>query len=731
MSTYISIKKTRGIDYLYAVESYYTDDGKRTQKIVKSFGRLDEAKLKDPDIVEKLKQKYENSARVSRSKLIEKISESIESDKLPLDEFNNINLQLNYGVLALRPIWNEWLKLSYKISNIQDKIRIKCDISKIAMFLASLKICDPGSYFCAYRSQHKYLYNPLEDVSLDDIYNTLDFLGNNRDVLMHYLNKVISERNGRKLTMVFYDCSNVYFETPYDDKQKFFRRLLKQLRKEVCKDLKDCNLKQLEEMTHDSELINTALEQLKNLADEDTCFRMRGLSKEHRYDLPLVSIALVIDDQGIPVDFQIFPGNTSEYHTMPVLIKEMKEKYGITDTIVVADRGLNSIANINMLIDHDLGFIVAQKVSNLKSKYEEIMLNNEGYKSWNMKEQKTEQSDNETNLSDADVIFKRVPYIKEGIIDHKDPSSAQTKKKRVKIDCEIMFTFSKKRQKRDLAQLENDIALAQKAVEQKLDMTPHCSSGWKSLVSVKKEEEESQSALNENINNSTSKGMAKTKVSRNELYKAVSLKENIIAQRRKIAGYAAVIYKKTANCNENINDSELMNSYHQLVKIEECFRIMKSNFSIRPVHVRKKINIYGHITICVIALIMTRLLEIELSKKGTPLSINQIQAALQSSVTAVGSGKNDGFFIKNSQVENVITVDDWKNCEVSKDKDILLKRCLDNQKQSFSDIDKILEAVGLKAIKNVNSSFDMCNSLKLKGTYKSLIGSFLSKVQSS
>ncbi len=99
------------------------------------------------------------------------------------------------------------------------------------MFLTSLKVCDPSSYFCAYRNQHRYLYNPIEDVSLDDIYNTLDFLGSNRCELMKFLNKVISERNNRNLSIVFYDCSNFYFETPYDDKLNLFIQLLKRIKK--------------------------------------------------------------------------------------------------------------------------------------------------------------------------------------------------------------------------------------------------------------------------------------------------------------------------------------------------------------------------------------------------------------------------------------------------------------------------------------------------------------------
>ena len=83
-------------------------------------------------------------------------------------------------------------------------------------------------------------------------------------------------------------------------------------------------------MSHDPEKINEVIDKLKSMINEDTCWRMRGMSKEHRYDLPLVSVALAIDDRGIPVDFDIFPGNYSEYKTMPKVI-------GVADSLVCPD----------------------------------------------------------------------------------------------------------------------------------------------------------------------------------------------------------------------------------------------------------------------------------------------------------------------------------------------------------------------------------------------------------
>ena len=384
MGTYVAIKSAGKMHekYLSVVENYRDKDGKKKQRTVASFGKLKDALKDDPQIIEKLKLKYEHSETTERKQLLNKISSDVNDDALQtfaklranLDNAPLFNCELNYGIQALRPIWNDWLGLYYKLNYLQqENSKLKCNVSDIAQYLTALKIIDPHSYFCGYRSQYKYLCNPIQDAAISDIYNTIEFIGENRSAIMEYINGKMVEKYNRNLTMVFYDCSNVYFESPYDDRQRLFRALMTSVRKQFKEENKELNEAELREMSHDPEKINEVIDKLKSMINEDTCWRMRGMSKEHRYDLPLVSVALAIDDRGIPVDFDIFPGNYSEYKTMPKVIGDMKKKYNIQDTIVVADRGLNSIGNIEMLVNHKLGFIVAQKVSNLKPEYEEKM----------------------------------------------------------------------------------------------------------------------------------------------------------------------------------------------------------------------------------------------------------------------------------------------------------------------------------------------------------------------
>lgn len=799
MGIYVAIRKC-GIkreQYVSVLENYRDESGQRRQRIIKNFGKLKDLERTDPDIIQKLKVQYEQSEKKETNQILSSISQNINNEDL--ENFEELakeiggsplyNGELNYGILAVRPIWNDWLGLNYKLSLLQkNETNLKSDISEIARYLVSLKLIDPHSYFCGYNSQYKFLNNPIHDCSVNDIYNTVEFIGENRNAIMEYLNRRIVQNFNRKLTMVYYDCSNLYFETPYDDKQKLFSAMMSAIKKQFKEENKELSDKELIEMSQNPELINKAIQELASLANEDTFWRMRGLSKEHRYDLPLVSVALAVDDRGIPVDFDVFPGNFSEFKTMPKVIGNMKKKYNIKDTVVVADRGLNSVANIEMLVDHGLGFIVAQKVSNLKPKYEEAMYDHTtGYRLWSPKAEPPKNGQGvpctkKLDLEDNEFVYKRIPYVKEGM-----SLDEQGERHKAKIDCEILFTFSRKRYKRDIAKLEEDLAKAKDAVNRQLDMTPCGGAGWKGLVSIRKETEEnieSQKSQTENkINNDPNssaesndadksenqqsetaqnpdttntrkdnkvanrQGSSKKHTKPNELYKAESIKEDVVNERRKRAGYVAIILKpagedknkndgQSSDQSESISSStltdyELLTSHKRLLKIEECFRIMKSNFSVRPVYVRKKINICGHITLCVIALIIMRLLEIKLEEAGTPLTVNQIQEALNSTVTAVSKNGKSGLFMKNNSVHNFINIKEWKKLSPEQKreaKDNFVKRFLES-KEYLPDIDKILDVVGLEPLDGLNAPSTLCRKLKIRSNYMTMVGDLVAAIQ--
>lgn len=719
MPKFITIRTCKGKRYVSVVENFYEEvNGKKIkkQRTIKSLGNLDKLLEDDPNILEKLKQQYTTCyVRALHEETVKKYINEVKDS--PVSDFarvigdvskqkKQISPRLNYGIWALMPLWNDVLGLKYKINYLRDKEGLKFDVNKAVSFLSYLKVVDPSSQLKAFEHQSEFLYEPLKDIGLHNLYRSLNFMSRNRDEIMAYINKRLIEQKKRETSLVFYDCTNCYFETPYDDKQKEFRSVLHDVYLDLMKD--GTNIEDIDDKFFEGEFAEIIDAEVHARATEETEFRMRGLSKEHQYDLPLVSVALVIDTQGIPVDFQVFAGNTSEYKTMPKVIKEMNNKYNITSSIVVANRGLNSLANLNMLIDEGLGFAVAQKISNLKGDYEKQMLELNSYKP-------LPGFTPEEDLFEG-ALYKRMPFCKVGKVE-KVNEEGESLTVSQKLDCEIVFTYSRSRRARDLNQLRADVAQAKKAVSIKKDMAPTCSSGWRSLVSCKKDREKLKK---ENKN---------TEAKYKSIYTAESLKKELIEKRRRQAGFSAIVYKKAQNATTDLTDKELLGTYHHLVKIEQCFRIMKSNFSLRPMFIRKKKRIEGHVTICVISLILLRLLELKLESQNTPLSTNTIMQALSNAtVTAVSSDGKDGFYIKQEIMGKVYSRENL----IKKNKDETVN-VADNWIENYVDksdaIGVILQAVGLSELNSFNSPTDIARALKLHGGYVQLTGTDNSEIQ--
>lgn len=162
---------------------------------------------------------------------------------------------------------------------------------------------------------------------------------------------------------------------------------------------------------------------------------------------------------------------------------------------------------------------------------------------------------------------------------------------------------------------------------------------------------------------------------------------------------------------------------------------MKTNFTVRTVYVRKKNNIIGHITLCIIALIMTRILEIKLEKCNDRPSLNEIQKALKSTVTVISANGTDGLFIKNNAVSNVFTKQNMQSLsdeeKFSDPREQAVILYIEALKYNKTDIDKIMEAVNLTPLPNLATASQLCDCLKIRGTYQHLIGTANSAIQSA
>lgn len=684
---YIAVQNNGKHRYVY-LKTTFRENGKVKSKIIKNLGRYDELEKRDPDFLEKLKAKYDEpkvQAALEKEKELNQLVASINEDtkeNTENDLTSNAAPSLCYGLEPVRALWKNELDLLRFFDYLQKQYsRYEFSIADASLYLTGYKLINPSSISGAYEMKHSFFASPATELKLHDFYRTLDFLSTYKEQIVKYLNKQLDKITNRTYSMVFYDVTNAYFETALSDEEKEY--LDKFMYPEVVKDI-DAYLSAREypalERLKDKDTLNTFHDQLllegfspdilfndsqmvciDALPDElyqeirgRLYLRMRGLSKEHRYDLPLISIALIIDNNGFPVDYEIFSGNTSEFVSMKPSIEKIKERYKVKNTVVVADRGLNSTDNLKMLLDNGYGFIVAQKVSNLSDEIKTLMFDDSGYSAL------------------KDIPFEKYRY---RVIDDFKKCSSKTGDC---VSCKLIISYSADRYERDIKQLESDKEKAMEAVQRQTNIT-RSKRTWGTMVEVK---------------DSTGG-------------KAVAFNQAQYERLRQLCGYSAIVYHKApSDSTSDISNEQISQAYHQLVKIEECFRILKNNICLRPMYVYSGSHIRGYVMICYLALISYRLLEYKLSLAQTPLSIKAISTALSNARLSPFKINEKLLFLHTSVYEEL-------NSDKSDPKG--------EGKEDILNINKIMLATGLTPLYRLNTTANLNSLLKRKCPLKDMI----------
>lgn len=594
--------------YVKLAEAYRKDGVKKT-RIIKTFGRLDELTKDDPDALEKLKAKYSEQREAKKQATVEARLESarhvmgISNEAAKSDLSLAPSPLLRYGHYPLWKIWDDDLGLTQKLNYLQKSgdSRVKFNINEVVRHMVCLKVLDPGSVLSVYDSKDDFLGDPLKDISLDNCYDALTFLKENKDKLFRSVNRAMDSKFGNdRATMVFYDVTNAYFESPLTDEERDYEQDDYAERVHAAAErMKAEGSLTAECFDEDGMVIPEKLPPsfwTTDANDKMRYLRMRGPSKEHRSDLPLVSVALVIDQKGFPMDFEVYAGNASEFKTMKESIQGLKEKYHIKDAVVVADRGLNSVSNLKMLEELDLGFLVAQKVTCFNAELTEKMLDLSNYSDFNPDD----------------------PHSGKYLV---VPNWKKTGLNGQSVECMLVITYNEKRKRRDDKILEIMTQLVEKKAKEKAKIGSS-KNGWASIALTNKKP---------------------------DCY-VIGVDEEALAKKRRYSGFAAVVYedspgtKKTLNQDAEAGKSEktaqdtakkralsgreVASMYPKLNRIEDSFKIMKSHLWLRPMYVRKSGHIRGHITVCCLALLMVRLLQERLLKNKINLSINELCSTL-------------------------------------------------------------------------------------------------------
>ena len=703
---FYKLQETGGIKYVYLMDA--KREGKKVRSvIVERLGRYDRLpdnirELVDRSIAEVKERRPGDASKALLSQKSPALFNSFISGAVTAGHgsFNKF-ASLRYGHLALLPVWNGELGLKRKIRDLQrhNTAITEWEMADLLFYLCALKVIDPCSYLNARESRAQFLYCPWEGINLDSYYYALDFAHDFGDRLIAHAVKSHLAHTGGEIKMAFFDCTNCYFETPYDDRTwQIIRYTRQRIREKQKEGLTDDEIDAwLESGEFDAEL----KEQLK--ADEELILRMRGKSREGRYSQPIVTVALAIDQTGFPIDAGVFAGNISELRTLSVMLDSLQDKYQIKDICFVADKGLNSTENLKEIGERGLGFVVSQPVLNKSEKFTAQMLDPEGYRNFDfdgvnftVREGETDSERARFKVSD----FEQSSYVPTG--DGSLTPKGNPRKHKITLNSKIAFVFSPQLRDRDLQDLKSQRARAQLAVESGELMGNPYSTGWRALIRTKKE-----GARNKNDK---------------EQYRATGIKEDVCKKREELAGYSAIVFSHPGGLKEKerLDDVQILGTYHKLVAIEDCFRIMKSTFSIRPVNVRLKAHIEGHCYICVLALMLMKSLQQRLAADGGKvLSPGAISMALDSAML-VTDPSCEMFLNINPSLKFGLLSDLHKHktprpLNERDDEDSLRDSYMERMKAGPDDLDRLFTAAGCTPLPAACTKADLRKNLKLAG----------------
>lgn len=549
---------------------YTTKSGKKSTKgcIGKALGSKSELLAKDPLALEKLraelkKRSAPNQATERTKQLLEEIPK-----KRPSLPYAGEPV-LCYANYILKPIWNETLKLKALVRYQQSKTDIEFDAEALLWQTVVNRIVSPSSHLKHYRSQTNWLGNSLAETNLRSLYRMLSFAARIKKPILRGLNKALNQAMPRDLSVVFYDVTNTWFETVWDDEHQWAMEVEKQL--------------SALPSGATSEERRQLIEKLERA--RTSSLRMRGPSKECRKD-PIVSIAMVVDRDGIPIDFRVFPGNSSEKTTMKCSIDELAKTYKITNAVVVADNGLNTNANLIRLVKENQGFLLAHSLSKAKQGSVDEWLKDTGWQ-WDKEKE------------------RKIKIIPSSLIDEDGV---------VQTNYRMVIGWSEKRYREDMFKIEMHEQGAREAIAHHAKL-PLATFGWKKYIETEKN-------------------------------KAQKINEKKLAKDKKLAGYYAYLFKDSrefdkewvklpAEEKKELSGWEIIEQYKKQAQIEECFRIMKTNFNLRPMYVYTDEHIEAQVLICVLALILLRILSKKLKLAGSPMTTEQILAALNTAKLSV------------------------------------------------------------------------------------------------
>jgi len=496
------------------------------------------------------KVKHRTIANLGRldNLIADKSLEAIGNKLLALADSPLVNLnelveqdRICYGNIVYEKLWNR-LGLDAILDQCLDsRSSMSYNLVETLRFIVIHKLLQGTSKLDAFTNRDRF-YNLAPHVELHHIYKSLDFLAEHKEVIESALFNKGRDLFNNDIDVAFYDVTTFHFES--------------------------------------------------NRADD---LRDFGFSKAGKVNEVQVVLGLFTDKQGVPIGYELFPGNTFDGKTMINALASLSQRFNINKVIIVADKGLNSKANFHLIRQAGYDYIVACKLKSQSKHIQDQVFDSKDY------------TDAHVDKSTGEVTF-RVKTVDLPVAYKDEEKNTQAWTDR------LVITWSSKRANKDNRDRQRQVDKAAKLIEGRAEMT--------------------------------NKKGARRYITTEQKTKASLLDQAQIDKDAKWDGYYGIQFSKTT-----LSQTEVLEAYKGLWRIEQSFRIMKTTMHVRPIYHWTPKRIKGHFMMCFIGFLLERHLELKLQEKNINLSSDRIKKSLNHLQLSKVKHRQKFYYMKGSNGE--------------------------------------------------------------------------------
>ena len=485
---------------------------KKTTKVIKTLGNYERMVAEDPDIIAKLKAQAK--ALTKQKKEFSKPL-SLQVTSTEITEPDDVVPSYYFGHCLIKQLWNQ-MKLDVFFTSQCGRKNAET-VAQALFYLVAHRCAAPDSIRACVLEQSSFA--GLSPLGLDVFYGVLDVLAEQKETVITHLCAFFEKRTDRRGTDTYLDVTTYAFES-----------------------------------TRWGEL------------------RMFGFSKDHKNNEVQVVMALLLDNNGIPITYELFPGNTMDQNTLVETVEKLKNIYQLDKITIVADRGMNGGENLIYLDKNGYDFIISYTLKRSTDAFKELVFEEEGWQdTWDDKHKEVIYREKAVNQT----LKVKVPILQETIKPTDKKKRGRPRKyEEVEIPVKIHLTWSAKRARKDKADRERVLERLRKRLDKPYQLKASIKRGCNQYL---------QMAVDT---------------------KDWTLDEEKIQQAERFDGYYAIVTN-----NLNLSTDQVCQAYRGIWKIEESFRILKTDLRACPVFVWNDNHIKGHFMMCFISLCLLRYIQ--------------------------------------------------------------------------------------------------------------------------